>query len=227
MTEYIWWRNVPVAPAVVIHSVKGCSRARVPVVRAVYSPVAVGVELVDDVRRRVEPVLQRGIRGQCAHETAVARTLDEMRLDAQMPAQQRALETDAPGLPEHDAGLAPCRRGDVDLGLGLAVGDEEVVAEGRGEERLPVLPRQPEADFLVHAQARGRVDLEGLPGELALPGLEDERLAGPAALRVAHVPLAEGREAGTAGEVIGDHISANPRPPMTDGPSDPPARGAG
>ena len=36
MTEYISSRNEPTAPAVVIHSVKGCSLASVPVVSAVY-----------------------------------------------------------------------------------------------------------------------------------------------------------------------------------------------
>ena len=140
-----------------------------------------------------------------AHEPAVARALDEMGLDAQVPAQEWALEADAAGLAEDDAGLASGGRGDVDLGLGLAVGDEEVVAEGRGDERLAVLPRQPEPDLGVHPQAGGRVDLERLPGELPLPGLEDERLARPASLRMEHVPLAEGREPRTSGAVIGDH----------------------
>ena len=125
-----------------------------------------------------------------------------------MAPQQWALEADAPGLAEHDAGLASCRRGDVDLGLGLAVGDEEVVGEGRGDQALAILPRQAEPDLGVDPQTGGRVDLEGLPGELALPGLEDERLAMPTPLRVTHVALTEGREPRTSREVIGDHRSA-------------------
>jgi hypothetical protein len=38
------------------------------------------------------------------------------------------VEADAPGLAAHDAGLATRGRRDIDLGLGLAVGDEPVGA---------------------------------------------------------------------------------------------------
>jgi hypothetical protein len=122
--------------------------------------------------------------------------------------KERALEADAPGLSEDDARLTPGGCGDVDLGLGLTIGDEEVVAEGRGEERLPVLAGKAEADLGVDAQAGGGVDLQGLPGELALPRLEDETLASPTPLGMHDVALAEGREPRTPGEVIGDHRSA-------------------
>ncbi len=108
-------------------------------------------------------------------------------------------------LAEHDAGLVAGGRGDVDLGLGLPVGDEEVEAGGAGLDGLAVLAGQAEADLGVDAQAGGGVDLEGLPPEVALPVLEHERLAGPASLRVADVVLAEGGEAGTAGLRVGDH----------------------
>jgi hypothetical protein len=47
-----------------------------------------------------------------------------------VPSQQGGREADAPGLAEDDAGLTSSRRRDVDLGLGLSVGDEEGVAEG-------------------------------------------------------------------------------------------------
>jgi protein-S-isoprenylcysteine O-methyltransferase Ste14 len=138
-------------------------------------------------------VLERGIRREGAHDAAVARALDEVRPDAQVATEERALEADAAGLSEHDAGLPSSGRGDVHLGLGLAVGDEEVVGRRRGLHRLPVLPRESEADL---AEAGGRADPEGLPPELALPGFEDEGLTGPASLRMADITLAEGCELG-------------------------------
>ena len=45
--------------------------------------------------------------------------------------------------PEHDAGLVAGGGGDVDLGLGLAVGDEEVEAGGGGHPDLPFLRGRP------------------------------------------------------------------------------------
>ena len=176
--------------------------------------VAVGVELVDDVGAGVEPVLERGVGTERAHDAAVAGVLEQVRLDPQQPAQRRALEGHAPGLAEDDAGLAPGRR-DGDLGLGLAVGGEEVVGRRRSHAGLAVLPRQPEPDLRIHPQTGGRVDLERLPPELALPGLEHEGLARPASLRMAHVAFTERRETRTAGALIGDHRSAiGSRSPM-------------
>ena len=109
----------------------------------------------------------------------------------------------------------PGGRGDVDLGLGLAVGGEEVVGRGRGHAGLPVLSGQAETDLGVDPETGGGVDLERLPPELTLPGLEHEGLAMPAPLRMPHEALAEGREAGTPGALIGHHrsgITHHPEP---------------
>ena len=98
-----------------------------------------GVQLVDDVRRRVQAMLEGGVRGEGAHDAAVAGRLDEVRLDAQVPPQTRSLEAHAARLPEHDAGLAPCRGRYVGLGLGLRVGEEEVVRAAEAARLLPFL----------------------------------------------------------------------------------------
>lgn len=111
------------------------------------------------------------------------------------------------GLAEHDARLVAGGRGDVHLGLGLPVGDQEVEAGGAGLDGLAVLAGQPEADLGAHPETGDGVDLERLPPELALPVLEQEGRSGPAALGVADVMLAEGGEPGTARELIGDHVS--------------------
>ena len=54
--------------------------------RGVQGAVAVGVELVDDVGGRIEPVLERGIGAERAHDPAVAGVLEQVRLDPQQPA---------------------------------------------------------------------------------------------------------------------------------------------
>ena len=123
--------------------------------------------------------------------------------------QERAALDHAPGLAQDDAGLVAGGRGDVDLGLGLAVGVEHVQAGGAGHRGLRVLARDAEADLVVDAETGRGVELEGLPPELALPVLVDEGPAGPAALGVADVALAVRGEVGAAGEGIGDHGSAH------------------
>jgi hypothetical protein len=97
-----------------------------------------------------------GVGRQGPHDAAVAGVLDEGGLDAQEPSQVRALEPDATGLAEHDAGLAPGRRGYVDLGPGLAIGDEEVV--GRRGGLHGVVGR--DHGLAREVQVRGRVDLD-------------------------------------------------------------------
>ena len=182
----------------------------------------VGVELVDDVGVRVEPVLEGRVRREGAHDPAVAGALDERRADADVARKARGLLGHAPALAEDDAGLVAGGCGDVDLGLGLAIRDEEVQAGRAGLHGLPVLPRQPEADLGVDAETGDGVDLEGLPPEVALPVLEHQRLSSPASLRVPHVVLAEGGEARTAGVRIGDHgLLIGAARLATDGPSHP------
>ena len=166
-----------------------------------------GVELVDDVGVRVEAVLEGRIGTEAAHDAAVAGALDERRPDGDMAGEAGALLGHAAGLAEDDAGLVAGGSGDVHLGLGLAVGDEEVEAGSGCLDGLAVLARQAEADLGVDPEAADRVDLEGLPPEVALPVLEPQGFACPASLGVADVVLAEGGEAGTTGERIGDHDS--------------------
>ena len=76
---------------------------------------------------------------------------------------------------------------------------------GTGHHRLAVLAGQAQTDLLVHPEATDRIDLEGLPPEVALPVLEDERLPRPAALGVTDEAGAEVREAGTVGGTILQH----------------------
>ena len=144
-----------------------------------------------------------------AHDPAVAGALDDVAVRDEAVEQERAALDHAPGLAQDDAGLVAGGRGDVDLGLGLAVGVEHVQAGGAGHRGLGVLARDAEADLVVDAEAGRGVELEGLPPELALPVLVDERPAGPAALGVADVALAVRGEVGAAGEGIGDHGSAH------------------
>ena len=144
-----------------------------------------------------------------AHDPAVARALDDVAVRDEPVEQERAALDHAPGLAQDDAGLVAGGRGDVDLGLGLAVGVEHVQAGGAGHRGLRVLARDAEADLVVDAEAGRGVELEGLPPELALPVLVDEGPAGPAALGVADVALAVRGEVGAAGEGIGDHGSAH------------------
>ena len=108
-------------------------------------------------------------------------------------------------LAEDDGGLTAGSSTDDDLGLVLTVSGEEVEASSAGLRALAVLRGDAESDFLVHAHAGDRVELQGLPPEFALPVLEQQGLASPAALRVLHVVLAEGGEVGTASKGIGDH----------------------
>ena len=174
----------------------------------------VGVELVDDVGRGVEAVLERGVGRQGAHDPAVAGALDRVPVGDEPVEQERAALDHAPGLPQDDAGLVAGGRGDVDLGLGLAVGVEHVQAGGAGHRGLRVLARDAEADLVVDAETGRGVELEGLPPELALPVLVDERPAGPAALGVADVPLAVRGEVGAAGRGHrGPPLSPHRRPP--------------
>jgi hypothetical protein len=169
----------------------------------------VGVELVDDVGGRVEAVLERGVGRQGAHDPAVAGTLDDVAVRDEAVEQERAALDHAPGLPQDDAGLVAGGSGDVDLGLGFAVGVEHVQARGAGHRGLRVLARDAEPDLVVDAETGRRIELERLPPELALPGLVDERLSSPAALGVADVALAVRGEVGAAREGIGDHASAH------------------
>jgi len=62
------------------------------------------------------------------------------------------------GLAEHDARLVAGGRGDVHLGLGLPVGDQEVEAVGAGLDGLAVLAGQPEADLGAHPETGDGVD---------------------------------------------------------------------
>lgn len=82
-----------------------------------------------------------------------------------MASEPGALLGHAAGLAEHDAGLVAGGSRDVDLGLGLAVSDEEVETGGAGLDALAVLAGEAEANLAVDAEAGDRIDLEGLPPE--------------------------------------------------------------
>jgi hypothetical protein len=113
----------------VIQSVNGCSRgAGAGREGCVQLGALVGVELVDDVGRRVEPVLEGGVGRERAHDPAVARTLDRVPVRDEPVEQGRAAADHAPRLAQHDSRLVARSRRDVDLGLGLAVGVEHVQA---------------------------------------------------------------------------------------------------
>ena len=151
----------------------------------------VRVELVDHVAGRVEAVLQLGVAGQDADHASVFRAGDVVLVGGHEVLQRRAGQHVGLDLVEHDRGLALRRGAVVDLRRLLVVGDQQIQRQRGRQGALPVFPRDPEQRLLVDAQPGGGVDLEQLVSEVALEVLEDQRLAGPAALRLPNVAVAE------------------------------------
>ena len=164
----------------------------------------VRVELVDHGPVHREAVLGLGIGRQRPEDRARFPHLDRLEgsVDARACGELRALGHHLHGVPEDQGGLGLLGRGAVDLAARLAVAEQQVEREPRGEARLPVLAGDEHQRLAVAPKARAAVHpAEQVPDDRSLPGLEVERLAGALALHEHEHVVEEGDRAAREGHL--------------------------